>query len=331
LQIHADPQLTSNSDIDACETPHGALPHGTASSVLAIVRRLFRYLNARATGPLATGHPGIVIHERGWLDQAVDPRRYRLPSWTGAMTLMLNAIVRKPDLVLNCVGDPTVMHERKGEIGADETARQLARWQSLLSSLPTVELNTTDSTLDQTEQVAREAVLDLVRAATTSRPVHARSVPLAPSRLSAHYTPGASCCVPYLLRRATVLGRYLGYASEVLSHHSLTRPVSGLPFSVEDFAQFLDVPLDAYAAIRSHNRRQWVVALAHCGEPSGFLKVVPGNGESLVNEQAMLEYVQGQMQGISTPEVIGLVTVSDWSALATSVAIDRPKRPLVDL
>mgnify|MGYP002152337101 CR=1 FL=1 len=329
-RIHADPKLTSDSDIGACETPHGALPHGTASSVLAIVRRLFRYLNARASGPLAKGHPGIVIHERGWLDQVVDPCRYRLPSWTGAMTLMLNAFVRKPDLVLNCVGDPAVMHDRKGEIGADETARQLAQWQSLLTSLPTVEVNTTDSPVDQTEEVACEAVLDLVRAATTSRLVPARSVPLAPRRLSALYTPGASRCLPYLLRRATVLGRYLGLASSVLSRGSLTRPLSGLPFDVEGFAHSLGIPLDAYAAIRSHNRRQWVVALAHCGEPSGFLKVVPGDGQSLAHEQAMLEYVQGQIQGVSTPEVIGLVTVSDWSALATSVAIDRPRPPRVD-
>jgi len=45
----------------------------------------------------------------------------------------------------------------------------------------------------------------------------------------------------------------------------------------------------------------------------------------------MLQYVQRQIRGVSTPEVIGLVTVSDWSALATLVAIDRPKPPRVDL
>lgn len=77
----------------------------------------------------------LVLLERGWLDLAIDPLRYRL-SLPPAAVLVLGRLLPRPDLVLLLDAAPEEIHLRKPELTAREIDRQLRAWRALGARSP---------------------------------------------------------------------------------------------------------------------------------------------------------------------------------------------------
>ena len=88
-----------------------------------VVGWLTRVLPARRRGQW-------VVHERGWLDIAVDPRRYRLEG-VGGLVSLLTRVAPGPDLTLVLDAPAAVMHARAPELGLEELERQRAAWRTV--------------------------------------------------------------------------------------------------------------------------------------------------------------------------------------------------------
>jgi thymidylate kinase len=74
---------------------------------------------------------GWVLFERGWWDQVVDPRRYRLHPRT-RLVRALGHLLPQPDLLVVLEGPPHVLLARKPELPEAELARQMRAWHEVV-------------------------------------------------------------------------------------------------------------------------------------------------------------------------------------------------------
>ncbi len=77
---------------------------------------------------------GLILLERPWLDQAVDPYRYRIAKSLTPWLCVVGRLVRRADVAVCLSGDPSAVHRRKPEIGEHEVARQQEAWERLVGS-----------------------------------------------------------------------------------------------------------------------------------------------------------------------------------------------------
>jgi hypothetical protein len=120
----AEPEVEGASD-----APYGPAAHGLTRSVIKL---LITYADELAHTVLrVTGRrPRVVIQERGWWDQAIDTRRYRLHRASGRLVEFLGAWLPRADLVVVLTGPSSVIHDRKPELPLEEIDRQLSEWRS---------------------------------------------------------------------------------------------------------------------------------------------------------------------------------------------------------
>ena len=78
---------------------------------------------------------GIVIIERGWWDQEVDPRRYRLPMRALPAVRLLGGFLPQVDAAILFHADPDVVSARKPELDTQEVSRQMEAWRTQLPSV----------------------------------------------------------------------------------------------------------------------------------------------------------------------------------------------------
>jgi len=76
---------------------------------------------------------GWIVMERGWWDQAVDGRRYRLRPGS-RLPQRLGRLLPVCDLVVVIEAPPEVVLARKPQLSADELTRQMSAWRSILPS-----------------------------------------------------------------------------------------------------------------------------------------------------------------------------------------------------
>ena len=77
----------------------------------------------------------LVVVERGWLDLAVDPARYRLSS-SSAVTRFLGRFLPKPSMVMGAEAPAAVLTGRKPELDETEITRQFEAWRDQRDSNP---------------------------------------------------------------------------------------------------------------------------------------------------------------------------------------------------
>ena len=94
---------------------------------------------------------GLLVIERGWLDVAVDPVRYRL-NIQPAIVKRLERLLPTPDLAFVLTSEEATILQRKTELSKSEVGRQLEVWKELNLGCPTMVVNT-GSTVSETAQV----------------------------------------------------------------------------------------------------------------------------------------------------------------------------------
>jgi hypothetical protein len=112
----------------AVEDPHGRSPRGAAASIVKVLVTFADVVAAEGLGRLSASAPGVVIQERGWWDQEVDSRRYRLHPGSRGGVRALGWILPRPDLAVVLTGPPALIHRRKPELPVAEIDRQSREW-----------------------------------------------------------------------------------------------------------------------------------------------------------------------------------------------------------
>lgn len=140
------------------ERPHGSATHGPLVSALAT---LYHWLD-HAIGYAARIRPtivrsGLVVMERGFLDAAIDPRRYRLNGAAFAGTL--GRLLPRPHLTILLLGDARVVHSRKPELSVNEIERQQNLWVGLRDRLGAVAIVDSGLSFDEVVAASLEAIL----------------------------------------------------------------------------------------------------------------------------------------------------------------------------
>ena len=127
--------LHSHADGGPVDDPHSQPARG---ALLAASRTVLVWLDFVA-GWLApwrrAQQRGLLLQERPWLDQAVDPRRYRLPPASAKLVRALGRLLPRADVCIELRGDPDAIHDRKPEIGVTEVARQQRNWHELAPAM----------------------------------------------------------------------------------------------------------------------------------------------------------------------------------------------------
>jgi hypothetical protein len=149
--------------------PHARRPFGPVLSHLL----LFYYWMDFVIGGWIVAWPtiiraGLVVQERGWLDLAVDPRRYRL-SVSPWLVSVMGRFMRRPDLVLVLEAPAHAVRSRKDELGTAELTRQATAWRGLSIPARQVIFVDTERAFDAVATEAREALLSYLETRTTSR------------------------------------------------------------------------------------------------------------------------------------------------------------------
>ncbi len=320
--VHFDPRRVVSRDALAdtvVPRPHDSKPR-RIGQLASVVRRGLLYVSATRSGSLRREGADVVVQERGWYDQLVDPRRYRLSIAGARAVRLLGFCGPRYDLVVRLVGDPTAIAARKPELEPHELRRQLVAWQSLASRVghDGVEIDTTIAGVQDCASTLLDAVV-LARSARlegSMRPIWAY-----PRRLAAHASADGGAAAKQLYNPATLVGR----ARRHLAFTSSPRPrgwggASPRPFEASLAAEVvarLLVPADAMAVIRSRDRERAVVCVRREGVTREFIKVAWGaDRASLAAEAAVLQRLCGQVT-FAVPPVLDVTEEPDWSALRT--------------
>lgn len=296
-------------------TPQEQAPRQTIGQVLSVLARFALYLRARlGPGGLLRTDVDFLFQERGWLDQVVDPARYRMRPGVAVRLVRVLARFAPPryDLVVTCVGDPSTIHARKPELGVSEVQRQIGVWARLTGVRTGCEIDTTQLNADAAAAVVLSRVAALRADVLTRRSV--RLVP-APRRLELRATPGAQRAAGNLYRPERPLGRL----SRILMRRIVWwRGVSkDDPLAVlmrllcrEDIVQF-----DRVASIRSHGRERLVAALENAGTEVAYAKFAWGADHGSLGHELRGMRRAEDLEGFVVPEVLAYLDSGETELL----------------
>ena len=111
--------------------PHGNPARSTGLSLVKLLVILVDFWIG-SLGPWRRARRrGVLLVERGWFDQVVDPRRYRLSVSAPPVARFLGRFIPRSDCVVVADGSVDAIYNRCGEISRDEVARQLSAWRAL--------------------------------------------------------------------------------------------------------------------------------------------------------------------------------------------------------
>jgi hypothetical protein len=140
-------------------SPHSAPARALVGSIIKLFVLWGEQLLAGVSRREASKH-GVVVIERGWWDQAVDPIRYRLHPGTVRLVRVLGKWVPKPDVAILLEAPPAHIHHRKPELAIVEIDRQATIWRHMLPMVARRHLSV--DTLDNTPEESCAKIVALM-------------------------------------------------------------------------------------------------------------------------------------------------------------------------
>ncbi len=130
--------------------PHKTRQRGRVESLARVGAKYVFYVARWIVEARPTSKPTVLIRERGWLDYAIDSRRYGLAPVVKPLVRALNRIFPQPDSSFVLVGDAQAMHDRKPDLDVGEIERVVSEWsaRASASSRHVALINTTDQTTE---------------------------------------------------------------------------------------------------------------------------------------------------------------------------------------
>jgi DNA polymerase III delta prime subunit len=282
--------------------PHDLPPRPTWQAAAALVSRAFAFWVARH-GVWSKRYAGVQLAERGWLDQAVDPSRYRLRPCLVPWVVRMRHLAPRADLLVLLTGDATAMLERKPELSRAEIQRQIDAWRALgpVGASRIVEVDTTTGS----PQLVGNTVLREIRRTFKPAPRQWVRAPVAPSRLDLRATPG------YGARRALLMYRPFKVPARAAANVSARAVEHGLAPRVPTPWCDLDAVLEqtgvvtsALAAMRSHRSDRWIITAVDGIVPSAVLKVGRPHDDGLRREEEFLRTLGGHHATLCVPRLL---------------------------
>lgn len=292
----------------AASTPHALPPRGW-SQYIAVVARLAKYWRSALArqGDLSSRGVDVIIQERGWLDQSVDPLRYRIGPGGQRLAHLCLRLTPAIDGYIACQGDPATMVNRKQEISIDSTASQLRKIVELTKGCNCVGLDTTGNSVSFSVSRAENFVLRL-RHETLG--ASQRRVALMPARLEMTASAKSRSSIRALYRPQS----RLGLVARSLAVRSPGTRGSDRSELLAEIVTELGIASDGLASIRSPGRDRFVVAIAQGKDVVEFLKIATGPDRGLAAEASFLQHMKNSVE-FRVPEVIDYVEAVEWSAL----------------
>lgn len=284
-RAHCRPGVLAGRSPDAgpVTDPHAEPARGLLGSALKLAVVFTDHLLGGNLRWRRQRREGLLLVERGWYDQVVDPRRYRLDATAVPWVRRLGRALPRPDVVLLLAGDPTALHARKPEIGAPEVRRQLQLWRHVapLAGRRVIEIDTVRCSPESVANAALEAL--------GPSPVEAdpwRSVPLTAPRLAMAVRGDATAAMPvyqpFSLRARA--GIALGSRIPVRRCRAASDPLPGL----DKLCDELCLRAEGVLALQSSTASRLVLGLCHQGRLHTVLKVGAASDARLRHEAAML-------------------------------------------
>lgn len=255
----------------------------------------------------------VVLVERGWWDQLIDPRRYRLTRTTRAMVRALGFALPGADGALLLSGDVEQIHARKPELSLEELVRQLQLWHEVVGrvSPEAVRVSTTCAAVD-TERVVAGVARGLVEPGWRLAPL-----PFLPARLSVAATPGRRDALFFyrpLTRRARLALRLAVPLSRLRKRRLALRAAVGTELAG------LPTPR-AVGLFRGSSPRRLVVGLSS-ERPAYVLKLNDVLDAGLANEQNAQGHLAANGLGDLVPTVVASGSSAGMRCLATAALPD---------
>jgi hypothetical protein len=162
-RIHYRPnRVVRRESTGGADRPHEAPARSSAGALAKLLITYIDWLGFYISAPAGRR---LVVVERGWWDQAVDPRRYRIPPRLGKVVERLGRALPPADVCIRIEVDPVLATSRKPEIEPEEFERQTNAWRHLarFTARAVVPVRT-DVEFAQTEAAATTVVRSLLSA-----------------------------------------------------------------------------------------------------------------------------------------------------------------------
>ena len=299
--------------------PHAQPPRSglasTAKLLLATVDVWLAFL-----GPWRRARrDGLVIWERGWHDQIVDPARYRLQPEVVERLAWMRHLIPRSDAVLLVQGDPDAIHARKPELPAQEIKEQVTRWAQLANAAGrhVVHVDTVQSGPSEAASQAMSGLVPVGGSGPAASSAPWRSVWPTPSRvgLSAAGGGGATPALAiYRPHRAS--SRSAVAAARLLHRFGLGLSATPPPPEILAFIDELAPGADGWAAMRSSYPGRFVIAAARHGKLEAFVKVGPPTDDALEREATTLKTIGEADLGLTVPRIRRWGMCGTWHVLA---------------
>ena len=295
--IHKHFQIWKSLSGKLINYPHDRKMRTSFIAFLAITYRFMRYFLCLLK--IKFSDVEVIVQERGWLDQLIDPKRYRIPHRALIFIEKFQKLLFKPNLIVLCNAKPEQIYERKNELSLDEIRRQIQDWRQYIN----FEIDT--SSKDIKYQI--DSILEIYANYTFSG---LRKIILTPKRMNLYSNVFSSkqYKLVYFPRRkwAKILQRLSflrTYSNDLPLSEKLSRLV---PYLVQT-----DLFRTNICVLQSNRKEQWVICLASRNHsPSCYLRIAECS--SVSNEEMVLRKLKNiEFDLIVTPAVIDLVHLSE--------------------
>ena len=309
----------------AVEDPHREEPRST---LLAIARTIVVWLDFLA-GWLVPWrrdrHRGLLLLERPWLDQVVDPRRYRLSRRTSEVVPILGRFLPQADVCVQLTGDSQQIHERKPEIGAAEVARQQDQWQLLAPMVAkrTVSIDAVSQSIEESSTLVAAALLPpktLSRGGWSAPWGYPGRVGM---RVTSDVRPHDALSIYPPQKQTAIVRTRLARTGVALG---IGAPADEPPVPIREILCRLRMRNAGIAAMRSSSGGRWIVGIEQAGELAVVAKCGPLTDAGLRNEARALTLLGAVDGEFRVPELMMAGEIEDAFVIVVRSS-SRSRRP----
>jgi glycosyltransferase involved in cell wall biosynthesis len=306
-RVHFRPAVLGSAGAASSATAED--PHAQVARPLpaALLRSAFVWLDFLLgwLGPWRrSAARGLLLAERPWMDQVVDPIRYRLPQSMVAAVRAAGRILPRADITVVLAGDAGAVAARKPEIGEIETRRQQAAWQVVAGDVGGKVVTVDAVGLDLDETLAQ--VLAAARPPEDPPLTSDWRSPLGfPSRLDLRVTsvpmPAAALAI-YRPQRAGA--RVRAKVGTALLRTGVSRAADP-PLDLHGISSAIGFRRSPICAMRSgSNSDRWILGFERAGVLAAVAKCGRLDDASLRNEAAVLDALPTLELPVCVPEVL---------------------------
>ncbi len=269
--------------------PHGETARPLVPSIakVAILFGQFLAVGRLRLGPRAK--EGVVVGERVWQDQLVDPLRYRVHPGAVPLARVLSRFLPAPDLFVLLYGDPQAIHDRKPELPVEEIEAQLTSWRRELTHVkgPVLALDTVETAPADCAQ----RILDALADASGDW----RVAPVTPDRLTVHVDRAGDLAATSVYKPLRPRAKVVAPISRALLRLGFARKAAPPIDELDDLLDQLPVEVEGTAVLTMQAERRYggharhILGLSRDGELQAVVKVGPMTDDGLANEIDVLD------------------------------------------